>query len=369
MAPALSQARPQKRTVGRRGWRRPRTMRACGCSGESGQADAWSGWRCSSWWRRRWRRSRRWRARGRRGSPGALRCAIFRDCGEAGALRAAYGPEVGELVRGQAPSVVYERGTFRCPSTFAAAARTAARRAADRPGAVARSARGRVPASAFTRVVDRRDRGGDLFLQFWLYYPDSTYVSQPPREGARPRGRGRLSPRRLGGYRCASPRPAAPARAHPPTRATRVAALGWTRARPRCCRSSCATPWTTATPGSPPPAGRASRAAATRATSSAGRATTLHARGGPAPVPIEPLSRGPCRWRGSESRPPGASRSTATRSRDRHVSAGRRLPLRGRTATAGIEGSGVGIPLRRHVSLNYSVKRHVRAAATLTGRR
>jgi hypothetical protein len=25
-------------------------------------------------------------------------------------------------------------------------------------------------------VVDRRSAGGDLYIQYWLYYPDSTYL-------------------------------------------------------------------------------------------------------------------------------------------------------------------------------------------------
>jgi len=31
-------------------------------------------------------------------------------------------------------------------------------------------------ATVFTHVVDRRASGGDLFIQYWLYYPDSTYL-------------------------------------------------------------------------------------------------------------------------------------------------------------------------------------------------
>src|SRR5436190_2388689 len=31
-------------------------------------------------------------------------------------------------------------------------------------------------ATVFTHVVDRRASAGDLFIQYWLYYPDSTYL-------------------------------------------------------------------------------------------------------------------------------------------------------------------------------------------------
>ena len=233
--------------------------------------------------------------------PGALRCAIFRACGEAGALRAAYGPEVGELVRGQAPSVVYERGTFSLPVDFRRCRSHRCSDAPDRPGAVARSARGRVPASAFTRVVDRRDRGGDLFLQFWLYYPDSTYVTSRLAKaldhvdgGAYHRGdwesyQVRLSP--AGGARAR-----ASAHAGYTGRRSRLDACettllpGFLRHLVDDCHAWIPTTgWTRVSRGS-----HAGHIVDGPGHERFTPAADLHL------VPLEPLSRGPCRWRGSE---------------------------------------------------------------------
>lgn len=119
--------------------------------------------------------------------PRALRCAIgggaCRDGGRAAArarerereaLVAAYGPGVARAVRAHAPGIVYERGTLTLPVDFRGCQSHVCSDAADRPEPIARSARGQ-PATAFTRVVDRRPQGGHLFVQYWLYYPDSTW--------------------------------------------------------------------------------------------------------------------------------------------------------------------------------------------------
>jgi hypothetical protein len=107
----------------------------------------------------------------------ALRCAILAGCrGEDAELEAAYGRDAAAVVRAYAPGVVYERGTRTLPVDF----RTCrSRRCSDAPDRWAadvwRSDAGR-QATVFTHVVDRRSAGGDLYIQYWLYYPDSTYL-------------------------------------------------------------------------------------------------------------------------------------------------------------------------------------------------
>jgi hypothetical protein len=103
----------------------------------------------------------------------ALRCAVLAGChGEDAELQAAYGGEVAGLVRAFAPGLDYEPGTLTLPVDFRAC-RT--HRCADAPDRVRsdvwRSARG-ARATAFTHVVRR---GGEVYIQYWLYYPDSTW--------------------------------------------------------------------------------------------------------------------------------------------------------------------------------------------------
>src|SRR3954451_17092726 len=85
-------------------------------------------------------------------------------------LRAAYGADTAELVRRFAPNIVYEPGTHTLPIDFR---RCQSHRCSDAPDdrslEVSRSKRG-TPAAAFTHIVHR---GGETFLQYWFYYPDS----------------------------------------------------------------------------------------------------------------------------------------------------------------------------------------------------
>lgn len=102
----------------------------------------------------------------------ALVCAVKQDCHSEGiALRMAYGERDARLVRANAPSIAYERGTLTLPTDFR---RCRSHRCSDAPDDrdldVSRSERGRVPATAFTHVVHR---GGKTYIQYWLYYPDS----------------------------------------------------------------------------------------------------------------------------------------------------------------------------------------------------
>ena len=105
-----------------------------------------------------------------------IRCAVLAGChGEDAELQAAYGGDVAGLVRAFAPGFDYEPGTLTLPVDFRSCRSHRCSDAPDRAGAdVWRSRRGR-QATVFTHVVDRRARGGDLFVQYWLYYPDSTW--------------------------------------------------------------------------------------------------------------------------------------------------------------------------------------------------
>jgi hypothetical protein len=88
----------------------------------------------------------------------------------------AYGDGDAELVRRFAPNIVYEPGTYTLPVDFR---RCRSHRCSDAPDDQSldtdRSNRG-VPAAAFTRVVHS---GGETFLQYWFYYPDSNTVLGP----------------------------------------------------------------------------------------------------------------------------------------------------------------------------------------------
>jgi hypothetical protein len=102
----------------------------------------------------------------------AIGCAVTRGCHEErDALAAAYGDDA-ELVRRFAPSLVYEPGTQTLPVDFR---RCRSHRCSDAPDDrdldAHRSTRGGHPATVFTHVVHR---DGETFIQYWLYYPDST---------------------------------------------------------------------------------------------------------------------------------------------------------------------------------------------------
>ena len=94
-----------------------------------------------------------------------------RDCGDRdAALTAAYGADDAALVRRHAPGIVYEPGERSLPVDWRACrARTCSEAADDRDLDTHRTGTG-LPATAFTRLVRREGR---VYLQYWLYYPDS----------------------------------------------------------------------------------------------------------------------------------------------------------------------------------------------------
>jgi hypothetical protein len=84
-------------------------------------------------------------------------------------LVAAYGERDATAVRALAPSLVYERGERELPVDWRECRRVSCSVAPDDPGLDTHIAAGS-RASAFTHII-RRD--GRLYIQYWLYYPDS----------------------------------------------------------------------------------------------------------------------------------------------------------------------------------------------------
>ncbi len=102
----------------------------------------------------------------------SLTCAVVGCDDKDAELRAAYGDRDAALVREYAPNLVYEPGTLTLPVDFRACR---AHRCSDAPDDLDldahRSTRGAVRATAFTHLVRHQ---GEAFIQYWLYYPDST---------------------------------------------------------------------------------------------------------------------------------------------------------------------------------------------------
>jgi hypothetical protein len=117
-----------------------------------------------------------------------LCAASFADsCGDEPALIAAYGTDVGKLVRDHMPTIAFERGSRAVPVDFRRCRNTGCGDGPDY-GDVRRSNLG-LPVSAFVHVVDCRPgaaeksesegddcsggRAGNLYIQYWTYYADS----------------------------------------------------------------------------------------------------------------------------------------------------------------------------------------------------
>jgi len=118
-----------------------------------------------------------------------LLCAasLAERCGDEPVLIAAYGTEVGELVRRHMPSLLFERGSKAVPVDFRRCRETSCGDAKVH-GYVKRTEAG-LPVSVFVHVVDCRAdaaegseaggancsgaRAGNLYIQYWTYYADS----------------------------------------------------------------------------------------------------------------------------------------------------------------------------------------------------
>lgn len=88
------------------------------------------------------------------------------------ALERAYGEDTAAALREHAPNLVYEPGERELPVDWRRCRNTRCADAPDDPALDTHlgGAGARVRATAFTRVIRRRGR---LYLQYWLYYPDS----------------------------------------------------------------------------------------------------------------------------------------------------------------------------------------------------
>jgi hypothetical protein len=130
-----------------------------------------------------------------------LLCAasLADGCGDEPALIAAYGSEVGRLVRQHMPSLVFERGSRAMPVDFR---RCRSTECGDGPddGLVYRTDE-RLPVTAFVHVVDCREeaaeeteaggadcsgeRAGNLYVQYWTYYANSATMRGVPIIGSK----------------------------------------------------------------------------------------------------------------------------------------------------------------------------------------
>jgi hypothetical protein len=118
-------------------------------------------------------------------------------CGDEPTLIAAYGTEIGGLVREHMPMLGFEPGSRAVPVDFRSC-RSSACGDASGLGAIHRTDE-REPVSAFVHVVDCRPqaagkseaggancsgrRAGNLYLQYWLYYADSATLRGVPVAG------------------------------------------------------------------------------------------------------------------------------------------------------------------------------------------
>jgi hypothetical protein len=124
-------------------------------------------------------------------------CAVrlFDSCAEDAELVAAYGPALAALVHENAPEIVYEDEMTALPVDFRSCREKRCGNGPD-SGAVWTSDSGE-PAAAFVHAVDCRTaesravaahhgyycshgRTGNLYLQYWLYYEDSTSLRRLP---------------------------------------------------------------------------------------------------------------------------------------------------------------------------------------------
>lgn len=125
-----------------------------------------------------------------------LLCAasLADGCGDEPALIAAYGSEVGGLIREHVPTLAFESGSRALPVDFRRCRSSECGDGAGE-GNVHRTDR-RLPATAFVHVVDCRAggaegvdcsgaRAGNLYLQLWFYYANSATLRGVPVVGRR----------------------------------------------------------------------------------------------------------------------------------------------------------------------------------------
>jgi hypothetical protein len=129
-----------------------------------------------------------------------LLCAasLADGCGDEPVLIAAYGSEIGEMVREYMPMVAFEEGSRAVPVDFRRCRLTSCGDASE-DGLVHRTDAG-LAVTAFVHVIDCRaaeaerseaagadcsgDRAGNLYLQYWTYYADSATLRDVPIAGS-----------------------------------------------------------------------------------------------------------------------------------------------------------------------------------------
>lgn len=104
--------------------------------------------------------------------------AFAERCGDEPVLIAAYGSEIGNLVRHHMPTILFERGSRALPVDFRRCRNSACADGSAR-GLVHESDAG-LPVTAFVHAVER---GGYLYIQYWLYYADSATLRGVPIAG------------------------------------------------------------------------------------------------------------------------------------------------------------------------------------------
>lgn len=123
--------------------------------------------------------------------------SLANGCGDEPELIAAYGTEVGGLVRQQMPMLVFERGSHAVPVDFRRC-RSSECGDAVGEGLIDGTEEG-LPVTAFVHVVDCREgeaeqseaagadcsgeRAGNLYVQYWTYYADSATFRGVPIAG------------------------------------------------------------------------------------------------------------------------------------------------------------------------------------------
>jgi hypothetical protein len=130
-----------------------------------------------------------------------LLCAasLADGCGDEPTLIAAYGSEVGGLVRRHMPTLVFEEGSRAVPVDFRRCRSTECGDSSEE-GLIHRADEG-LPVTVFVHVVDCRDghaqqteaegadcagdHAGNLYVQYWTYYADSATLRGVPIAGPR----------------------------------------------------------------------------------------------------------------------------------------------------------------------------------------
>jgi hypothetical protein len=123
--------------------------------------------------------------------------ALADGCGDEPVLIAAYGTEVGKLVRSHMPTLAFEEGSRAVPVDFR---RCRSNACGDDSGeGLVQRTDERLPVTAFVHAIDCRegeaeqaeaegvncsgDRAGNLYIQYWTYYADSATLRGVPVAG------------------------------------------------------------------------------------------------------------------------------------------------------------------------------------------